>query len=89
MARTCQISQQAGISEALGTSFLLLGHKAHAMGLKLDNKPIPPNYKGGRIFRRSPRYNQQGNIGFIMPQDINVIGISGQQIIWYSDKSKI
>jgi hypothetical protein len=43
MARTCQISETASLSEACAVAFMILGNQAHVRALQLEGKPIPPH----------------------------------------------
>lgn len=43
IARACQISEVAALSEAIGMSFMVLGNKAHRLALELEGKPLPPH----------------------------------------------
>lgn len=73
-SRSCNISPTACMSESLGFAFMKLGNKVHVMALQLEGKPIP---------RKLQKYMNPGirPLAFIKPQDINVIGISGHQIL--------
>ena len=61
------------MSESLGFAFMKLGNKVYVIALQVEGKPIP---------RKLQKYMDSGirPLSFIKPQDINVIGISGQQI---------
>ena len=73
-SRSCNISPTACMSESLGFAFMKLGNKVHVIALQLEGKPIP---------RKLQKYMNPGirPLAFIKPQDINVIGISGHQIL--------
>ena len=74
VSRSCNISPTACMSESLGFAFIKLGNKVHVIALQLEGKPIP---------RKLQKYMDPGirPLSFIKPQDINVIGISGHQIL--------
>lgn len=74
VSRSCNISPTACMSESLGFAFMKLGNKVHVIALQLEGKPIP---------RKLQKYMDPGirPLSFIKPQDINVIGISGHQIL--------
>jgi len=66
LARKCEISQVAALTEVFGAAFLYLGNQAHATALKLEGKPVPARY------RRRPMagfglYNRGNNAAFIAP----------------------
>lgn len=73
IARSCQISETAALSEACATAFMFLGKQAHVTALHLEGKPIPPHLKS--YVRKSLRqsvYNNNG-LSFVMPSGTNCI----------------
>jgi hypothetical protein len=76
LARACQISQTAALSEACATAFMILGNQAHVRALQLEGKPIPSHLK--RFMRKDLRpsaYDNSG-LGFVMPSGTNCIVFS-------------
>jgi hypothetical protein len=75
IARSCQISETAAVSEACAGAFMVLGNHAHLRALQLEGKPIPPHLnkyvRKGFGFRRSV-YNNNG-VSFVMPGGTNYI----------------
>lgn len=74
MARACQISETAALSEALGMALMHLGNKAHVAALELENKPVPPHlekYANKRRLLRRAAYDLNG-LSFIMPRDLGM-----------------
>jgi hypothetical protein len=73
MARTCQISETAALSEACATAFMILGNQANVLALQAEGKPISPYLRSyvRKSLRRSV-YNNNG-LGFVMPSDTNYI----------------
>jgi hypothetical protein len=73
LARTCQISETAALSEACATAFMVLGNQANVRALQLEGKPVPPhlNKYVRKGFRRSA-YNNNGAC-FVMPGVTNHI----------------
>lgn len=68
-ARTCQISETAAFSEAVGFALMYLGNKIHVMALQLEGKPIPP-----RLQRYiDPKAFNTDGLGFIMPRSFSNI----------------
>lgn len=61
VARTCQISQTAALSEAFGTGFMFLGNKAYAAALLAEGKQIPLH------LRRTAYGNNYDGIAFATP----------------------
>ena len=65
VARKCEISEVAFLSETFGAAFLLLGNQAHAAALKIEGKPVPARFR-----RAAPSFglhNPRNNAAFIMP----------------------
>jgi hypothetical protein len=73
MARACQISQTAALSESFGAAFMILGNQAHVRALQLESKLIPQHLNAYvRKSFRKPLYNNNG-LGFVMPSQTNYI----------------
>lgn len=65
LARKCEISEVAMLTEVVGAAFLFLGNKAHAAALRIEGRPVPARFR-----RAAPSfglYNPRNNAAFIMP----------------------
>ena len=73
LARTCQISETAALSEACATPFMVLGNQANVRALQLEGKPIPPHLN--RYVRKGLRRSVYNNneLSFVMPGGTNHI----------------
>ena len=65
-ARTCQISEAAVLSEALGYGFMRAAKQAHRVGLEVEGKPVPQFLLSKKEIRRLPKFNN-GNVAFLSP----------------------
>ena len=73
LARKCEISEVALLTEAFGAAFLYLGNQAHAVALKLERKPVPPRFR--RPISGFGLYNRRNNVAFINPTPFRCSGI--------------
>lgn len=75
MARACQVSQTAALSDACASAFLILGNQAYVNALYLEGKPIPPRLNAyvGKSLRRSIYDNNNGKLSFLIPGATNSI----------------
>ena len=81
IARRCQISETAVVSEALGYGFMRAAKKAHRVGLEVEGKPVPNFLLSKKEIIRLPKFNN-GNGAFISPAAVSgVEGISFTQIV--------
>lgn len=73
MARTCQISETAALSETCATAFMMLGNQAHRKALQVEGKPLPPRLNSD--FRKSLQESVYDNNGlsFVIPSGTNSI----------------
>jgi hypothetical protein len=65
LARKCEISEVALLTESFGAAFLYLGNKAHAAALKVEGKPVPAGFR--RPVSAFGLYNRRNNVAFITP----------------------
>lgn len=65
IARKCEISEIALLTEAFGAAFLFLGNKAHAAALKVDGRRVP--YRFRKPAPGFGSYNRRNTGAFIMP----------------------
>ena len=73
LARKCEISEVALLTEAFGAAFLYLGNQAHAVALKLERKPVPPRFR--KPISGFGLYNRRNNVAFINPTPFRCSGI--------------
>lgn len=67
LARECQISAPAALSEAFGTGFLFLGHEANRVANNIEGIQTSPE-EYGRFLRRMSRSNSHPKgASFVMP----------------------
>jgi hypothetical protein len=73
LARTCQISETAALSEAFASAFMMLGNQANVRALQLEGKPISPHLN--RYVRKGLRRSVYNNneLSFVMPGGTNHI----------------
>ena len=73
LARKCEISEVALLTEFFGASFLFLGNKAHAQALKAEGRAVPRRFR--RPISGFGLYNRQNNMAFISPTSFRCSGI--------------
>jgi hypothetical protein len=65
LARKCEISEVALLTETFGAAFLYLGNQAHAAALKVEGRRVPARYR--RPLAGFGLYNGRNNAAFILP----------------------
>lgn len=65
LARKCEVSELAFLSEAFGIAFLVLGNKAHAAALVVEGRPVPARFR--RPVAQFGLFNRGNNAAFVMP----------------------